>query len=85
MPQSQFRLKKMAGFEVADQDPAPLFESSSLCGIFDVWSVPTRARACARASYVATVELGANARDPDGAERATPAVPHGASDRKSVV
>lgn len=33
---SQFCLKKMESFEVAVQDPTPLFESESLCGIFDV-------------------------------------------------
>lgn len=36
-PGEQFCLKKMASFEVAEQDPTPLFESQSLCGIFDVW------------------------------------------------
>lgn len=39
----------MASFEVAVQDPTPLFESLSLCGIFDVClsvCVRVRVRMC---------------------------------------
>lgn len=34
--ESQFCLKKMASFEVAEQGPTLLFESQSLCDIFDI-------------------------------------------------
>lgn len=56
----------MAGFEVADQDPAPLFESSSLRGVFDVRSAPASARLiCSRIVHAHT-----RGWVPDGAEQA---------------
>lgn len=63
----------MAGFEVADQDPTPLFESSSLCGIFDVWRVRMLAPVyeCNMLLHCARARV----RVPDGAGRATPVVP----------
>lgn len=38
--------QKTAGFEVADRDPTPLFESPSLCGIFDVRGLRVQACLC---------------------------------------
>lgn len=55
----------MAGFEVADQDPTPLFESSSLRGIFDVWSTPASVRLICNRIVPAHVV-------PDGVEQVPP-------------